>query len=270
LAGINPNINMNFTGTNAPVHGKGRDVAKTFQEASFAQRDGYEGTNTLSEMGLRTIKDQHGATEREQLVAQVAMNQLKSLDANNTVRVSKGVSSRSIALSESLSYIASGGVASGPIGAILADLGSRQMDSIRMQSFNSASSADIRDSNVAGYAMMQQIAERVDDPNLQIIAHNALDQVGDRYQKSEKEGKIGGDERNLLDDSKVLFAAFDGMKAVACQGDASNPKSIAFLDGVMPAGGNGSIGAGRPGGRTVSYPSSGLGFGVSKEHKWDY
>lgn len=267
MASINPN--MGFT-PNTPVqHGKGREVAKTFQEASWAQTDGYQGTNTLAEMGLKTIKNQYGATEREQLVAQVAMEQARSLDANLTERGLKSLGSRSIAMSESLAYIASGGVNSGPVGAILADLGSRQMDSIRTQACNTASAADVRDSNVAGFSMLQQIADRVDDPNLQIIAHGALEQLGDRYQSSEKERKIGGDFDNLMDDSKVIFAAFDGIKTVACQGDANNPKSIAFLAGEMPEGSM-SYGTGRPGGRTVEYPGSGDGYGVSKERKWDW
>ncbi len=264
-------IGGNFGIPMTPQQGKGREVAKTFQEAVFETATISDGAQ-VAETGLKAVRNKFGASEREKLVAQVALEQAEQIEKNLTVGVMKddGKHSHKIALTEALSYIASGGVASGAVGAILADIGTRQMDWIRAQKFNTASNSDVRDSNVAGFSMLQQIADRSQDPALELIAHNAMKQVGSRYNKQEKSGKLEGDSQKLLDDSKVLHEAFDNIKVVASLGDAQNPKSIAFLAGETPGDSHGSIG--RPGGGWADHPSSGDGFTVShkaSERVWD-
>ena len=85
MAGIHLNFSQNFTGTQQPIHGKGREVARTFEEAKYFQFDGLSASNTLCDMGLRAVASQDGTTEREKWVAKIALEQSRSLDANVTV-----------------------------------------------------------------------------------------------------------------------------------------------------------------------------------------
>ena len=163
----------------APLSGRGQQVAQTFQEASWATHDGYEGKSALHEIGLKSVARDLGATKREILVATVALHQAELIGKSATVRSQSRLDKASVALAQgsALAYLASGGVASGPIGAILADLACRQMDDIRTQSCNTASGADIRDANLAGCAMLQQIADHVEDPALKGLADHTLGRV---------------------------------------------------------------------------------------------
>jgi len=252
------------------VHGQGKKVAKTFLDASQAAK-GYQPSADVAQIGLETVADQHGATPGEKLVARAVLQQAVQAEKALTQEVIRGDSqgSRYCLLTEGLGYIAAGGVANGPVGVVLADLGNRQMDSTRAQNFNTATPSNVRDSNVVGAAMLKQIAENVEDANVQQIAEEALSKLGKRYQKSEKPDRLERDREQLYKDSAHLHQTFDNIKMVAGLGDANNPKIVAMFQGELPEGG--SISIGRPGGGSAEYPGAGQGFGVTRPPKpFDY
>ncbi len=241
--------------------GRGKMVAETFQKALFVNQDGYDGRSTIAEIGLRSVAQTPGASEREISVAQFALRQAEMMAQTGTTRKSEDAASRAIAQSEALAYLASGGVASGPIGAVLCDLACRQMDKIRTQACHTASGADIRDSNLAGYAMLQQISEQSSDPRLSELAQQTLQKVQTNYGRSESEGAANRQFDRFLKDSEVIYDALEEIKVVAVGGEPNNPKCLAFLDGQSPDG-HFPLSLGRPGGKSAYYPDSGVGFGV--------
>ncbi|MBT9586915.1 hypothetical protein IV102_26475 [bacterium] len=249
-------------------HGKGKDVAANFQKALHsASGIGYEASGDLAQIGLQAVANQHQASDAEKLVAKAVLQQAADVETSLTkegVMRDSGLGSRYCMLTEGLGYLAAGGCANGPIGVVLADLGNRQMDSTRAQSFNTASVCDVRDSNVVGFSMLNQIAQNVDDPNIQLIAGQALEQLGDRYSKSERSDRIGGDREVLYQDSNQLHQAFDAIKVVAALGEPHNPKLMAMMEGKLPEGSGGSYSLGRPGGGYAEYTSPEHGFGVTR------
>jgi hypothetical protein len=141
------------------------------------------------------------------------------------------------------------------------------MDSIRCQKFNTASASDIRDSNVAGKSMLGAIAQFGDEKS-QKIASQALAELGKKYSPKDAKSSLPLTEV-LFQDAKAITDSLESIKKVAAQGDPTNPKCMAFLDGELPSG-DSKISAGRPGGGSVDYPSPGQGFGVARPpREWD-
>ena len=248
--------------------GQGKKVAEAFQKATF-EVQGYEDSLDTASLGLEQIAKNPRATEREQLIAKVGLHQLDVAQKTNSKEILKGegFGSKSLLATETLGFIAAGHATTGPIGAVLADLGGRQMDWIRGQSFNTATPEHIRDSNVAGRSMLEAIKELGGDQNAQMIAEDALAAMTDRYTKSESAREAP--EARLLRDSQLIYGALDDIKTVTCQGDLQNPKCMAFLNEELPDGTSASMG--RPGGGWVEVPS-GDGFTLSKTRKpkdWD-
>lgn len=263
---VNANISRGMGYLRPAAHGKGKVVAQTFQKAAQAA-GGCQPSADIAQIGLQTVAGQHGATKGEELVAKIVLKQAAQAEKALTKRVMKGSSqgSRCRLLSEGLGYIAAGGVANGPLGVVLADLGNRQMDFTRTQGFATPSASDVRDSNVVGVAMLQQISANVDDPNIQFLAGNALSQLGSRYHQSETSGQLEGHEEVLYLDAQKMHHTFDAIKVVAGSGDAQNPKILAMMLGnLSPNQSGGSFSVGRPGGGYAEYTSPGDGFGVTR------
>ncbi|MBS2037279.1 hypothetical protein JST97_19990 [bacterium] len=263
---VNAKVSTGMGYQRSAAHGQGKVVAETFQKAAQAAR-GYQPSADIAQIGLQTVAGQHGATQGEQLVAQVVLNQAAQAQKALTKRALKdgAQGSRCRILSEGLGYIAAGGVANGPLGVVLADLGNRQMDLTRAQSYATPSLSDIRDSNVVGMNMLQQISAHVDDPNVQFITGNALSQMGQRYHKCEGSDQLDSHVEVLYQDAEKLHQTFDAIKVVAGAGDAQNPKILAMMTGnLSPSRSGGSYSVGRPGGGYAEYTSPGDGFGVTR------
>jgi len=264
---INNNFGAGAGNVRSTSHGKGKAVAANFEKALHsASGIGYEASGDMAQIGLQAVANQHQASDAEKLVAKAVLQQASEVESSLTKGVMKddGMGSRYAMLTQGLGYVAAGGCANGPIGVVLADLGNRQMDSTRAQSFNTASVSDVRDSNVVGFSMLNQIAQNVDDPNIQFIAGQALEQLGDRYSKSERADRIGGDREVLYQDSNKLHQTFDAIKVVAALGEPHNPKLMAMMEGNLPESSGGSYSIGRPGGGYAEYTSPEHGFGVTR------
>ena len=252
---------------NVRSHGKGKAIAESFQQALRAASGiGYEATGDIAQIGLQAVASQHQASDAEKLVAKALLQQAAEVEPSLTKGVLKdsGQGSRYAMLTQGLGYLAAGGCANGPIGVVLADLGNRQMDSTHAQSFHTASVSEVRDSNVVGVSMLNQIAQNVDDPHIQFIAGQALKQVGQRYGKSESSNRIARDMEVLRNDSNRLHKAFDDIKLVAARGEPHNPKLMAMMEGKLPEGSHGSYSVGRPDGGYAEYTSPEYGFGVTR------
>ena len=280
LAGLN---NANF-GVSFQLHpgqiqpgadaqpGRGKKVAQAFQEAAFTS-DGFQAQFETAEMGLRQIAQHREASQREKLVSQIALQQSEIAGQANTLRPSgqPSISSRSHLLTKTLALIAGGAATTGPIGAVLADIGCRQMDDIRAQGFGTGSIGDTRDANVSGRSMLEAIQLHGGDQKAQQIAAQALDQLGDRYQNSQSEKELFGyrKDEELYHDTEVLYGALNEIKTVTCQGDRNNPKCMAFLDGQLPETGF-STSLGRPGG-WIGKSGPADAFSVQEKHDpfWD-
>ena len=221
--------------------------------------DEYQSQYEVAETALRQISQQHDANQREKLVAQIALRQNEIASQANTVRSTgrAGIESQTSLLNQTLSLLAGGAAISGPIGAVLADIGCRQMDSLRAQNLHSTRMLgtggldDTRDANVSGRAMLEAIELHAQDSQAQAIASEALGKLGDRYQHSEHFGGVIGLHRSgkdveLYRDSSILYGAFNDIKNVTCQGDRHNPKCMAFLAG--DAGSISPTSVNRPGG----------------------
>lgn len=248
--------------------GHGKKMAEAFQEAAWST-DGYQGSLDTSKTGLEQIAGNQRATQRERLVAQVGLQQAEIAGKTNSVRALRGddLGSKSALLSTTLSMLAAGAATTGPIGAVLAEIGSRQMDSIRMQSCGYTSISDVHDANVAGRAMLQAIAVHGGDDQAKEIAAATLDQLGKGYKQAPKSDKLFQREAQVHQDTQILYGAFNQIKTVTCQGDPQNPKSMAFLQGELPGGS--SLTAPRPGGY-AEYPR-GDGFSIERKREsgWD-
>lgn len=264
-------INTNFTSESGYLrstpHGKGKAIAENFQQAQQAASGvGSGASGDIAEIGLQAVLQQPQASEAERLVARAVLQQAAEVEPclTRVFQGSSGQGSRAAMLSQGLGYVAAGGCANGPIGVVLADLGNRQMDSTRAQSFNTASVADIRDSNLVGASMLKQIAQNVEDPAIQFLASETLDDLGDRYDKSKWAHRIGKDMKVLQDDSIRLHQAFDEIKVMAALGEPHNPKLLALMEGKLPEGSLGSYSVGRPDGGYAEYTSPEYGFGVTR------
>ena len=249
--------------------GQGQKVAQAFQEAKFLT-DGYEAQYDTSKLGLEQVANNGRSTQREKLVAQVVLHQSEIAQEANAVRKSRdGFSSKSLLVGMGLSLIAAGQATTGPIGAVLAEVGTRQMDDLRAQGWGQSSPADLHDANVAGKAMLEAIKLHGGDEQAQKLAADALSHLEGSYKKAPKEGDLYVQEKTMYQDASVIYGAFNDIKTVTCQGDASNPKCMAFLEGDLPGTGLTSS-LGRPGGK-VGMMGSNSSFSVEKDAQpWDH